>query len=198
MGLPISCPLMNEIWPCLASNRWVCDSMLFTVFALLLVWDALHRKSKPRVVYPIAAIPITIVVSGYESVTLVCVFLVFAVLLLQALYRQSGEDQTKNRCSHGAPQPVNPLTCSVRSSGDCVIHPFQFYCSSGIPAYSAQSRVSPHRLTYIPKTNIIWKILCAPSSFMNNVLPPIVRLNSRISIRNRTAAAFYTRLFRLP
>ncbi|MEA4929854.1 MAG: glucosyltransferase domain-containing protein [Candidatus Limiplasma sp.] len=95
VGLLISYPLMNEIWSYLACNRWVCGSMLFTAFALLLVWDALHRKSKPWVAYPIAAVLMTIVVSGYESVTVVYVFLVFALLLLQALYGQPGEDHIK-------------------------------------------------------------------------------------------------------
>lgn len=42
VGLLISYPLMNEIWSYLACNRWVCGSMLFTTFALLLVWDAFH------------------------------------------------------------------------------------------------------------------------------------------------------------
>lgn len=100
-GVLISYPLMNEIWPYLGANRNIAGSFLLTAFALLLLWDVLHRKGKPWIGLCGAVALMTIVVSSYESIAVVYVFIVCAVLLLQALYGQSGEDRVQTIVRQG-------------------------------------------------------------------------------------------------
>ncbi len=84
----LSYPLMNEIWEYSGANVIICGGFLFVSYVMLM----LQRMLNLRKVYVgqtvLSIVLLTIVASSYESVVIVYVFAVTAVLLLQELYNK--------------------------------------------------------------------------------------------------------------
>ena len=85
-------PMIIDIWEYTGSNAHIYGSYLMVSFSLLLIWDQIHNRSwrKPWGMIP-AALMMTLVCAGYESVIAVYVFLVCAVLALQVVYGNEKE-----------------------------------------------------------------------------------------------------------
>lgn len=81
----ISYPLINEIWEYTGANICVCGGFLFVSFVLLLIWEQIHGSFSFKYVL-VSFFMMMIVCSAYESLAIVYVFMVFAVLFLQTLF----------------------------------------------------------------------------------------------------------------
>lgn len=91
-GILISYPLMNEIWEYTAANLCVCMGYLCVSAVLPLIWEQLHDKwSKSKIA--LCLILLTLVSATYESLLIVYIFMVFAILALQNLYLKGREQQ---------------------------------------------------------------------------------------------------------
>lgn len=96
----ISYPLMNEIWEYTMANLCVCVEYFCVSIALLLIWNQIHSKWEIRELLP-SVLLLMLVCAAYESLVSVYIFLVFAVLALQALYGTDKERGIKEILKQG-------------------------------------------------------------------------------------------------
>lgn len=91
--LLISYPLMNEIWEYSGANACVCAGYLLAAVALYLQYDGLHTAGLSRrgriLRFVGAALALMVICSSYESLAVVYVFGVLAVLSLQLLQEKT-------------------------------------------------------------------------------------------------------------
>ena len=100
--LLISYPLMNEIWEYTGANLNVCVGFLLASFSLLSVYDFLETDGKKQWYRLIpSALMMMLVCAGYESIVPVYVFMVFAVLALQAVYGKTENKKLRVMILHG-------------------------------------------------------------------------------------------------
>lgn len=87
--LLISYPLINEIWEYTGANVCVCVGYFLSAAAASLQYDQLHGEGlSPRdkaLRFCLAVLCLLVVVSSYESLVVVYIFTVFAVLTMQQL-----------------------------------------------------------------------------------------------------------------
>ena len=80
----ISYPLINEIWEYSGANVCVCGGYLLDAIALNLLWDSWHQPGARKLLrFTAASVCMLIVCSSYESLAVVYVLAVFAMLSLQ-------------------------------------------------------------------------------------------------------------------
>ena len=80
----ISYPLINEIWEYSGANVCVCGGYLLDAIALNLLWDSWHQSGVQKLLrFTAASVCMLIVCSSYESLAVVYVLAVFAMLSLQ-------------------------------------------------------------------------------------------------------------------
>lgn len=96
----ISYPLMNEIWEYTMANLCVCVEFFCVSVAVLLVYNQIHHKWN-RMELTSSALLLMLVCAAYESLVSVYIFLVFAVLALQALYGADKEKSIKEILRQG-------------------------------------------------------------------------------------------------
>ena len=80
----ISYPLINEIWEYSGANVCVCGGYLLDAIALNLLWDSWHQSGARKLLrFTAASVCMLIVCSSYESLAVVYVLAVFAMLSLK-------------------------------------------------------------------------------------------------------------------
>lgn len=90
----ISYPLIIEIWEYTAANLCVTMGYLLVSFALLMMQSFLHGSKDWR--FPAgAAVLLMFVCASYESLVVVYIFAVFAVLMLQVIFGSGDEKKVK-------------------------------------------------------------------------------------------------------
>lgn len=97
----ISYPLMNEIWEYTGVNIVICGGILFASFALLFMKEQLDSKFNIYK-YFISSILLMIICAGYESVAVVYVFMVFALLFLQIVFEKKKNNSLQSIIKEGA------------------------------------------------------------------------------------------------
>ena len=92
----LSYPLMNEIWEYTGTNILICGGFLLASFALLLVYECIHKQERKNIGNLLgASLLLTWVCASYESIVPVYIFFVCAVLALQIVYGEEKEKQLK-------------------------------------------------------------------------------------------------------
>lgn len=93
----ISYPLMLEIWEYTGANLNVCIGYLFVSYSLLLMQDQIRNSSWKRPWRVIVSVLLmTLVCGGYESLAVVYVFFVFAILGMQIIFENGKGKSAKN------------------------------------------------------------------------------------------------------
>lgn len=81
----IGYPLNNEIWEYTGANILIGSGFLLVSFALILIYEQIHERFSFKITM-IAVLAMMIVCASYESLAVVYVFMVFAVLSLQVFF----------------------------------------------------------------------------------------------------------------
>lgn len=88
----VSYPLIAELWEYIGAYRVVAFGYLCDSFALLMMYDVLHRQGPGNVKKVIVScLLMMLVCAGYESLVPVYIFCVFAILAFQVVYGRREE-----------------------------------------------------------------------------------------------------------